>query len=303
MSTNWAGSTVLGLVIGSHPSAAFLGEPAMIVRRDSQGKWRHQEFCSTCGVDSPTPCPIWNPALIAQVRATPDRVYDTVAERLPSARFFVDSSKNKNWLEAAVQRGNVNAKVIHISKAVHRFAGSALNRRKTRGSIEAIGWHWAKDNQEIRDLAAARNLDYLHVRYADFARDVAGTLLRVGEFLNYQPDARQAEFWTYPHHFVKGNPGTATHFDEKRIESQAGLNRDLYRENHRMIFLDDKWKELMTPDELSALCSMPEVRREMEILGHKSPDYRPAPFARRVRGRFIAGASNIVDRMRRLAGR
>ena len=72
MSTNWAGSTVLGLVIGSHPAAAFLGEPAMIVRRNGQGQWRHQEFCSTCGADSHTPCPLWEPSLIAQVRSDPD---------------------------------------------------------------------------------------------------------------------------------------------------------------------------------------------------------------------------------------
>ena len=215
----------------------------------------------------------------------------------------MDSSKNKHWLEAAVQRRSVDAKVIHVSKSVHRYAGSLLNRRKGGQSIEAIGWHWAKDNRDIREYAASRRLDYLHVRYEDFVQDIGGTMQRLGEFLDFQPHANQHEFWTYPHHFVKGNGGTATHFDAARIERQTGLNRDLYRQHHRMIFLDDKWKELLTQDDLNAVCSLREVRHEMELLGHEYPPYSAPVLARRIRGRLIAGAVSISARMRRFADR
>ena len=192
--------------------------------------------------------------------------------------------------------------MIHISKAVQRYAGSALNRRKGQ-PIETIGWHWAKQNREIREYAAARNLDYLHIRYADFARDVAGTLQRVGNFLDFEPDARQIEFWLHSHHYVKGNPGTATHFDEERIETQKGLNRDLYRLHHREIFLDDKWKELLTQDDLDALCSLKEVRQETEILRHEIPAHSLPSLARRARGRLIVRGLSFYDRFRRLAKR
>ena len=302
MSTNWAGSTALGLVVGSHRDAAFLGEPAMIVRRDGRGQWRHEKFCMICGGDPAAACPLWEPSLISQIRANPDRVYDLVAERLPMARFFVDSSKNHDWIEAAVRRRNIAAKVIHISKAVQRYAGSVLNRRKGQ-PIEAIGWHWANENREIRKCAAAWNLDYLHIRYADFARDVAGTLQRVGEFLGFEPDAGQIDFWLHCHHYVKGNPGTATHFDQARIEHLKGLNRELYRQHHREIFLDDTWKELLTQDDLDALCSLKEVRREMEILHHEFPQHSPPSLAKRVRGRLIARGFSFYDRVRRLANR
>jgi len=297
MSTNWAGSTALGLVIGSRHDAAFLGEPAMILRRDAQGGWRHQEFCMTCGSGSAAVCPLWGPSLIAQTRTDPDRFYDLAAERLPGARFFVDSSKNMDWVEGAVSRRHVDVKVIHISKAVYRYAGSVLNRRRGRQPIEAIGWHWANENREIREWCAAWNLDYLHVRYADFARDVAGTLQRIGKFLDFQPDPRQEEFWAYPHHYIKGNPGTATHFDQARIEHLKGHNRELYRQHHRMIFLDDTWKELLTQDDLNVLCSLREVRQEMEILHHEFPRYSPPSFARRIRGRLIAGALRVSHRI------
>jgi hypothetical protein len=83
MSTNFAGSTVLGLTVGSHPDALFLGEPSMIVRRDGALRWKHNNFCAICKGDWHERCPLWKPLLIAQVRESPRRIYDLLAAGSP----------------------------------------------------------------------------------------------------------------------------------------------------------------------------------------------------------------------------
>jgi hypothetical protein len=68
----------------------------------------------------------------------------------------VDASKDLEWLNDAMRSRNVDAKVVHISKSVYRYAGSVMNRKKGLLPIEVIGLDWARDNEAIR-LHSVRN--------------------------------------------------------------------------------------------------------------------------------------------------
>jgi hypothetical protein len=297
MSTNFAGSTVLGLVLGSHSDGMFLGEPSMIVRREPDGRWKHHQFCAICGDDWHQRCPVWKPLLVGQVRECRERVYDLLAEERPQAHFFVDASKNLKWLDAGIRSGKVDASVVHISKSVHRYTASVLTRGKPR-LIEAIGLEWARNNKEIRLQAARHGLRYMHIRYSDFVTKFDAILDQLGAFVGFRPEAPQRDFWGHPHHFIKGNPGTLTHFDPSRIETEPEHNRELHRRNHRTIFLDDKWRDLLSHRDLNRLLSMPEVREEMHILGHDlSASDRPS-IVMRMRGLLVAKAINTARGIR-----
>ena len=298
MSTNFAGSTLLGLILGSHRDAMFLGEPSMIVRRDALGCWKHNNFCAICGNDWHQRCPVWKPSLIARIRERREPIYDLLVADSPPPRFFVDSSKNLEWLEAGIRSGNVDASVIHISKAVHRYAASVLTRGNRQRMIELIGLEWARNNEAIRLVAARNGMRYLHVTYCDFVNKFDETLEQLGAFLGFDPEPAQREFWTHPHHYIKGNSGTLTHFDPTQIEREPGLNRDLYTRNHRTIFLDEKWKDLMSHRDLHRLMSLPEVEQESRLLGHDlSAEVRPS-IAWRLRGRIVAKAIHTARRIR-----
>jgi hypothetical protein len=300
MSTNFAGSTLLGLVIGSHSEARFLGEPAHVVRRDGTRRWVHDNVCAICQGDWHRSCPVWKPLLVAQIRERPEQTYDLLAAGWPKRYLMVDSSKDFEWLEAGNQNPNVDAIVVHISKSVHQYAASILTRREALPPIEAIGLEWARANEAIRSYAMSNSLPYSHVRYSDLVQDFEGTLQRLGAFLGLDPQAAQREFWLHPHHYVKGNSGTTTHFDASRIEDEPGINRELYRNNHRKIFLDNKWKELLSRRDLVRLLSLPQVERETERFGHDLPGDLHVSAAARVRARLAALAINSARRTKSL---
>lgn len=300
MSTNYAGSTVLGLVLGSHQNGMFLGEPSMIVRRDELGRWKHKKFCSICQEQWRERCPVWKPSLVAQIRESPGEIYDLLAADWPRVKFFVDASKNLPWLDNGVRGRQIDGAVVHISKDVYRYTASVLTRRGRFRFIESIGLDWAKQNAAIRANAEKNGLPYLHIKYSDFVNRFDEVLAELGEFIGFDPEATQRDFWTHSHHYIKGNPGAVTHFDPSRIATEPGLNRALYKENHRTIFLDDKWKELLTHRDMLRLASLPEVRRQSEILQLDPPPGVGPTIATRARGRIVSKTIHALHRMRSL---
>jgi hypothetical protein len=51
----------------------------------------------------------------------------------------------------------------------------------------------------------------MHIRYTDFVNNFDEVLRRLGLFIGFDLQTTQREFWKFPHHYVKGNPGTVTH--------------------------------------------------------------------------------------------
>lgn len=273
MSTNYAGSTLLGLVAAGHPRVAFLGEPATLLRRDRDGGFRHQRFCSICRDDG-SRCPVWTKERISSVREDPDRVYDLANEGLSAAigerDILVDASKDMAWMDAGTRRVE-HVACVHITKPVESFVASVLNRNEGRGRLDFISADWVIRNEEIRRYCVEKSVPYLHVRYTDLASNSEYVVSRLCGFLGLEPVAAQSEFWLNTHHYIKGNPGTASHFSKERAEAEPGINKQLYKENHRRIFVDEKWKNLLTASQIDMLYADPAVAQESSILGYSHP--------------------------------
>jgi hypothetical protein len=287
MSCNYSGSTVLGLVLSSHSRASALGEPALILRRDRQGEFKHQRFCAVCADDDGSSCPVWNRELIDEVRKSPDDLWRLATERLGSRDFYVDMSKEVSWVERAAANPDVDPWIVHISKPVESFVGSILNRHPSQ-RVGFVAADWVAANEQIRDQAVRLSLPYLHIRYEDFALRFDEILGLLGRFIGFAPEPGQANFWEISHHYVKGNPGVASNFDSSRIDKQTGANRELYRENHRRIFLDEKWKKIVPPAAVDLIYSQPAVEQLSQSLGYRHPARTNGlPFSARLRGRVL----------------
>lgn len=304
MSTNYAGSTVLGLVAGSHSEGAFLGEPFGIVRKKPDGSYRNHRFCSVCDDEEGSKCPVWNQALIEDVRRNPDDVYDLTLARLSSQRaprFLVDASKDMKWMEEArARRLRLTPSIVHITKSVESYAASVLLRQRGKWYkyFELVGQQWAHSNRDIRNYAVRHSLPYLHVRYEDFALDFDRVLAALGVFAGFEPQREQREFWAHEHHYVKGNPGTASHFKAERAEKETGINREIYKKNHRTIFLDEKWKTLISPAQINRLYALPDVRRESLTLGYAHPLRRTGtPLIMRGYGRLLSSGFKLRHKL------
>lgn len=310
MSTNYAGSTVLGLVLASHSKAAFVGEPATLLRRSRSGDFKHKRFCTTCQDDGSI-CPVWSTSLVSEVRSHPDHVYalasGALRQTLGDHDFLVDASKNLGWMDAGHGRASEIA-CVHITKSVESFTASVLTRNAGKGRCDFIAADWAERNTGIRDYCVRKSVPYLHVRYRDFASDLPTTLRRLATFLGIEPEPQQEKFWEHQHHYVKGNPGTASHFEIARVEREPGMNRDLYKENHRRIFLDEKWRELLLPGAVDEIYALPRVIRVSEAFGYAHPlraEGSPPLMKMRAQtlGRGIEAARTLARRARDLASR
>lgn len=315
LSTNFAGSTALGLALGSHQKTAFMGEPNAIVRKKADGSYRNRKFCSLCDDEDGASCPVWSAKTIELVRNNPDDTYarygdlyaswnglDAVADPI-----LVDASKDLPWLDARRKSGLIVPYIVHISKTVESFAASIITRRENP-FIEEIAQNWAVTNREIRDYASQHAIPYIHVRYDDFALHFDDTMTKICRLLGLSFDPLMREFWAHEHHFVKGNPGTATHFARKKdkISHEPGVNKEVYAENHQTIFLDEKWKKLLQERDVHRLYALPEVRQESMALGYRNPfaaENSPADLPYRLYGQVLSTAFPVVSRAVKLPTR
>jgi hypothetical protein len=261
-----SGSTLMGLLLGRHPQAAFLGEVNAVFRRTPDGQWLHRKFCRFCDDVDGERCPVWNRETITALRAAARCRYDLISRLVPGSRLLVDSSKGADWIRAGLAPG-VRARVVHVSKSVESFCASMRNLGM-KGPIERIGLAWATKNLDIARRAEAHCLPYLHVRYEDLATQTTAVLERTCEFLEIEMVSGQEKCWDVDQHFIKGNFGAASHFASGRA-STLGASRDFHEKNFRKIILDERWTQSISTIELERLHSMPSVASVSRSLGYE----------------------------------
>lgn len=266
----FSASTLVGMILGSHPDIAFLGETDLLMRRRPDGSWRHRKFCSICqDLDGET-CPIWSTEVVQELRDHPDELHPRLAKHL-GARILVDSCKDWDWWLSRLEAPGIQPVVLHVSKAPEAYISSLLTRHSLRRPVELIALDWAQGNLAIRQAAQERGLVYHPVRYEDLVLRMGEVLADLGGLLGFEPTDGQEEFWHHPQHNLRGNPGTASHLDAERAEAEPGVNKELYRQHHRTIFLDEKWKKVLTPRQVDRIHALPAVRRAGRILGYSHP--------------------------------
>lgn len=266
----FSASTLLGLMLGSHPDVAFLGETDLLMRQNPDGSWRHRKFCSLCRDLDGTHCPVWSGELVDDLRRHRESFHPRLARRL-GARILVDSSKDEPWWVSRLTAAGTHPVVLHVTKAPEAYVASLLTRHPLRRPIEFVAVDWAQGNLRIRDTALSHGAEYHHLPYAELAGNPEQVLARLGTALGFEPVEGQQRFWEHEHHNLRGNPGTASHFDLERAVVEPGLNRDLYQENHRRIFLDEKWRRVLSRAQVDRIHALPLVRRAGTIFGYQHP--------------------------------
>lgn len=291
MSTSLAGSTLLGAMLGSHSEAAFLGEPALILRQGEKGGWRHRKFCSVCALQQRESCPVWSKGAINALRTNPDDVYALSIARYGARRVLVDASKDPAWMRAGRRRAR-DVRCIHIVKSVHAYMASALTSQSHSSAIvpELLAANWARDNLAIESLAKEMRIPYEMVRYEDLATKPYETLQRLARFSGLEAEPEQLNFWQHEHHFVKSNPGLVT-----QLERASGFPPPMVQPRDKnLIELDEKWKRLLDRSLLHRMYAIRSVRRATEHFGLEMPDIGEAPLHSKLRARVLVRAARAA---------
>ncbi len=273
LSTRYAGSTLLDYMLGSHKSALSLTELRAFITGE-----RKPFSCKKCNpADS---CPIYSPSTTKKLLeiGPHSNLYRTIAE-VSGANILIDSSKNIPWFRSTL-KGLVKADVLilHISKSPEEYGGSERSKyhKTSLRSVEEIGRKWWQVNSQILQFLSRSPYPSLTIRYRDLISNPTDTLTEILTVLGEKYEDGMEYFWKYDHHPLWGNKGTRSHISgtdsiPNRWMDESELNKEIYRENHQRLFMDEKWKKLLTEKEVNGLYSIKRVSQLSTILDYGNP--------------------------------
>jgi hypothetical protein len=211
-----SGSTLLDLLLGSHPQIESVGEAKKISSVAGKIRAGEHPLC-TCRAEV-TQCPFWQ----AVLPGDPDALK---AEAAANAAFFsrvltasgkkmaLDSSKSSGRALLLDRSALFDLTIVHLvrdSRAVVRS-----NQRKQAKSPDAhhpdydlvpTVRGWQKLNLRTRaNFARPSPTRYVLVRYEDLTADPAATLQRVLAAVGLPWDASMLRYREHTHHNIEGN--------------------------------------------------------------------------------------------------
>lgn len=253
LSTNYAGSTLTGSLLCEIGGWANLGEPALIVRRDEHGEYRHRVLCGACRDRDGCDCPVWDADLIGAIREA-DSPGSAIASRFETAGVVLDNSKSESWYRSCRPAFD-RAFVVHLHRRVEGFASSVRRHGRSRirhlpSPVSALhaSLGWARTNQRYAHLTSLAGADAATIRYEDVVDDPIGTLEPIVDRIGraHNPPMLRG-------HPVKGNPAV---MDVVRRDGWDAL----------ALSGDDRWRRELTPVAQRMLPALPWVRRTEALL-------------------------------------
>lgn len=213
LSTNYAGSHFLSLLLGSNSKALHVGEINHLRKRVDRGS------CHLCGgLDH---CPLLGGIPPEQG----DRVYDIICSRIgPGVGVLVDNSKRIPWAERFVTERTYSEKYIHLIRDPRALARRwtlyytspprqikqrwqamrafpTLSPRLLTASQTAIyTYRWLAENQRITGFLDRYNLEALVITYEDLARNQTEWVRIATEWLGLEYEPAQLDYWNHEHH-------------------------------------------------------------------------------------------------------
>ncbi len=262
LSTNFAGSHFLSLMLGSHSRALHVGE---VRRLRKQPQTKHPCFvCEASGE-----CELFRDIPADGL----GELWPTIFSRVPdSIEVLVDNSKKPVWAERFLKDDRYAKKYVHLIRdpraLMRRWASDyddwprRFEQRLTWGrrrpdlfpSMLRSGhrrfflYKWLAKNQEITKFVRTNRLDCAIVTYRDLALFPDETLARLDRFLGLEPEAGQKEYWNFEHH---------------------GSQKPAYewvKTEHKQ-FLDLRWKEFLSEEDQRWVLQESRVRRYLAEVG------------------------------------
>jgi hypothetical protein len=259
LSTPYAGSHYLSLMLGSHTKAVHLGELNHLLKEERERQSKEVDFTNDKIFEGIGPDNI-------------SSLYDTIWSRLESSpELLIDNSKKVSWAQRFVGRQDFHRKYVHLirdPRALIRRYGLNSSFKKIlrqrwrlfrtvpalRGRIFLMSeprvwsYYWLWQNQGISGFLSGHQTDFRVVTYRDLARQPAAEIGRLMEWLGHEFEPAQLEYWRFQH------IGT-----EKK-------NYGWVKERQSSYF-DLRWQQELSPQLQSAVSADPLITGYLDSLG------------------------------------
>lgn len=238
-----SGSTLLGLLLGSHSSAFYAGEAAKTRFLSDPTKPLSKRACKLCGES----CPVWGGF---ELDSSSD-LYEQLSRRT-GAQTIIDSTKNVGWIAARateLARTTATPVLVFLTRDGRAVVGSRLRKYPDTAPRRVIE-SWIDQIQRTRMLYRGWVGRRATVRYEDLAADPERVLRDLCELggLPFEPD--MLRWFARAHHPLGGNNGTQTIVaraigaaDQAPAAQLLDTRRDYYAGHPFGIRLDRRWEQ------------------------------------------------------------
>jgi hypothetical protein len=243
-----SGSTLVGMILGSHPEAFYAGEAGKSRYLQDARKDARKRTCKLCG----PACPVWSDF---QARDDID-VYEQLSEKT-GRPIIIDSTKTLSWIEeriADLEAAGARSVFIFLQRDGRAVINSRTRKYPDRSPVEIIE-DWIVKVRRTTVFYEALRHPKMIVRYEELATEPERVIPEISTFLGINFVPEMLEFYRHEHHPLGGNNGTqfivARHQgpNPDRPYARLGDRSREYYENHASgIHLDLRWKTELGTD-------------------------------------------------------
>lgn len=243
-----SGSTLLGMLLGSHSSAFYMGEGAKARYVGDPAKPLHKRVCKICG----EACKVWGGFRWDHSFS----LYEQVAARA-GRRHIVDSTKNRAWIEErdAETRAAGGATSLILLRRDGRAVLNSRMRKYPEKRPEALVRDWIMQTEQSQALYDAFDGPKTVVQYETLATRPASVLKGVCDRIGMAFEGGMLDYHAVEQHPLGGNNGpqyvAAKARFERVEEAFVKLNQrsgDYYRSHAAGISLDRRWKRELSAE-------------------------------------------------------
>jgi hypothetical protein len=156
-------------------------------------------------------------------------IMDAIAA-VTGSRYVIDSSKSPVRLKLLYMLQPDRVRIAHLVRDGRAVVASTLKRRRT--TVEAASRVWKRDNRHVSMMLRTIPRALQHqVRYEAVCENPERELRALCAFLGLEFEPAMLELWQRPVHNIPGNPM-------------------LFQRERRTISRDDRWKRVLSHDDL-----------------------------------------------------
>ncbi|HBB31675.1 MAG TPA: sulfotransferase family protein [Cyanobacteria bacterium UBA8803] len=238
-----SGSTLLGLILGSHTDCFYCGEAAKTKFLQDPNKQIKKRVCKICG----SSCPVWGDLLLNDSTS----LYEQVSAKTEKP-IIIDSSKNLEWLDEqinAVKAAAAQPFLIFLQRDGRAVINSRIRKYPDRDVKELIQ-SWSEQIQQTNSFFNNFDGKKIKIHYEELATEPERVTQNLCDFLEIDYQPQMLNYYQHEHHPLGGNNGTqflVVKAQSEKIKepfiSLSDRTRYYYQDHGLGITLDLRWRQ------------------------------------------------------------
>jgi len=256
-----SGSTLLGLILGSHSNAFYAGEAnkTRFLGNKNINNTTEDKGCKVCGENH---CPVWGDYKYDETEI----LYNYLAEKNKKS-LIIDSTKNIKWLEKQISflsNFKLELYLIYLGRDGRAVINSRIRKYKDANIKELIN-NWKEHIKKTNRLYQSFEGKKIKIHYEELATNPVKVIQNLCDLMKISYEEEMLKYYQHEHHPLGGNVGTQSLIiraqdinREKSLIHLSERNQYYYEEHPLGIKLDLRWKDELDPDIQSLFKEMTE---------------------------------------------